>query len=96
VEIPSGGLGNLKIKAGRAYKHFKELDSLVVKYSQSCPYTISRRDDLLNQRHIIRCEFDPIDAGINLSLADARAVPLELTREEIAKIYNYVSCDVAP
>jgi hypothetical protein len=26
----------------------------------------------------------------------ARAVPLELTREEIAKIYNYLRNDVAP
>jgi hypothetical protein len=71
VQIPSGGLGNLEIKIGRAYKHFKEFDSLVVKYSQSRPYTISTSDDLVNQRHIIRCEFDPIDADIYLSLADA-------------------------
>jgi hypothetical protein len=66
----AGGLGNLKAKIGRAYKHVQEFDSLVVKYCRSNPYTITEHDDLVNQRHVVRCEFNHIPADIHLSLSD--------------------------
>lgn len=65
------GLGNLEAKIGRAYKHLKEFDSLVVEYCRSNPYIITEEDDVVNQRHVRRCEFKYINADIYLSLADA-------------------------
>jgi hypothetical protein len=67
-----GGLGNLESKIGRAYKHLKEFDSLIVEHCRSSDaYSITKHDDLVNQRHIIRCEFNHIPGDIHLSLADA-------------------------
>jgi hypothetical protein len=64
------GFDNLRAKIGRAYKHLKEFDSLVVSYCRSEPYTITKHDDLVNQRHVVRCEFSALDADIHLSLAE--------------------------
>jgi hypothetical protein len=68
--IVNGGLGNLETKICRAYKHLQEFDSLVVKFCRSNPFTITEEDDLVHERHIRRCEFDPIEADIYLCLAD--------------------------
>lgn len=65
--LTSDGFG---IKIGRAYKHLQEFDSLVVRYCKSGPFTITKHDDLVNERHIVRCEFGVLDADIHLSLAD--------------------------
>jgi hypothetical protein len=65
--LTSDGFG---IKIGRAYKHLQEFDSLVVKYCRSDPFTITKHDDLVNERHIVRCEFGVLDADIHLGLAD--------------------------
>jgi hypothetical protein len=69
--ISENGFDNLRAKIGRAYKHLKEFDSLVVNYCRSHPYTITKHDDLVNQSYIVRCEFDPVPADIHLGLADA-------------------------
>jgi hypothetical protein len=61
----------LRMKIGRAYKHFKCFDALVVKYSRSHPYRVTNRDDLVNQRHVVRCEFDVVDIDIIFTLSDA-------------------------
>jgi hypothetical protein len=65
--LTSDGFG---IKIGRAYKHLQEFDSLVVKYCRSDPFNITKHDDLVNQRHVVRCEFGILDADIHLNLAD--------------------------
>jgi len=62
---------NLRAKIGWAYKHLKEFDSLVVEYCRSEPYTVMKHDDLVNQCHIVRCEFHLIKMDIMLSLSDA-------------------------
>ena len=64
------GFYNLRMKIGRAYKHIQEFDSLYVKFCRSNPYTITEHDDLVNDRHIVRCEFGMVDADISLSLSD--------------------------
>jgi hypothetical protein len=57
------------MKIGRAYKHLQEFDSLVVKHCRD-PYSITQRDDLANERYIVRWEFKVLDADIYLSLSD--------------------------
>jgi hypothetical protein len=69
--IFGGGLGNLGAKIGRAHKHLKEFDSLVVDYCRPDAYTIAEHDDLVNKCHILHVEFKVIPGDIHLSLADA-------------------------
>ena len=70
MTIPGQGIDYLSMKIGRAYKHLKEFDSLVVAHARSDPYTITKHDDVVNDRHVIRCEFALIDGDVVLSLAD--------------------------
>lgn len=69
--MPGQGFDYLGMKIGRAYKHLKEFDSLVVDYCGSQPYTVTKQDDVVHGRHIVRCEFGLIDSDLPLSLADA-------------------------
>ena len=75
MTIPGQGIDYLSMKVGRAHKHLKphrsaRFDSLVVAHARSDPYTITKHDDVVNDRYVIRCEFALIDGDVVLSLAD--------------------------
>ncbi len=71
TSVWSNNFDYLRFKIGRAYKHLKEFDAAYVKFCGSNPYTITKQDDLVNQRHIVRCDFHPVDFDIVLALSDA-------------------------
>jgi len=59
------------MKIGRAYKHAREFDSLVVAYcTRSDLFTAAARDDVKNGRYIVRVEYAMQDGDIALSLGD--------------------------
>lgn len=65
------GADHFTMKVARAYKHVQEFDALVVaQCTRPDPYTVTKRDDIVNRRFIIRCEFSPMNQDIPLSLGD--------------------------
>jgi len=69
--ISAQGAEHLTMKIGRAYKHVKEFDSLVVAYcTRSDLFTATVRDDVKNDRYIVRVEYAMQDGDISLSLGD--------------------------
>ena len=71
MTIPRQGIDYLSMKIGRAYKHLKEFDSLVVAHcKRPDAYTITEHEDTVNGRYVIRCQYALIDGAVILSLAD--------------------------
>lgn len=69
--ISAQGAEHLKMKIGRAYKHVKEFDSLVVAHcTRADLFTATSRDDVRNGRYIVRVEYALQDGDIALSLGD--------------------------
>jgi len=62
------GKDHLHMKIGRAEKHFREFDALIVGYSTSNPY--QRQDREENGQYIVTLTPRPFDGDIPLSLAD--------------------------
>ena len=69
--IAPQGAEHLAMKIGRAYKHVKEFDSLVVAYcTRSDLFNATARDDVQNGRYIVHVEYALQDGDIALSLGD--------------------------
>jgi hypothetical protein len=69
--ISPQGAEHLRMKIGRAYKHVKEFDSLVVAHCmRSDLFNATARDDVQNGRYIVRVEYALQDGDIALSLGD--------------------------
>jgi hypothetical protein len=68
--LHASGFDNLIAKIGWAYKHIQEFDHLAVEYCRSSAYAVTRYDDLVGQRHVIRCESLPVKVDIMLALSD--------------------------
>ncbi len=69
--ISPQGAEHLTMKIGRAYKHVKEFDSLVVAHcTRSDLFNATARDDVQNGRYIVRVEYALQDGDIALSLGD--------------------------
>jgi hypothetical protein len=67
--ISAQGAEHLTMKIGRAYKHAKEFDALVVAHcTRKDLFTATGREE--NGRYIVRVEYAPQDGDITLSLAD--------------------------
>jgi hypothetical protein len=65
------GAEHLTMKIGRAHKHVKEFDSLVVAHcTRSDLFNATARDDVQNGRYIVRVEYALQDGDIALSLGD--------------------------
>ena len=65
------GLDHLHMKIGRAEKHLREFDGLVVDHARRPdPYSITEKDDTDSGRYIIRVEYSLIDGDVPLSLGD--------------------------
>jgi len=59
------------MKIGRAYKHVKEFDSLVVAHcTRADPFITTGREDVTNGRITVRIEFAKLKGDILLSLGD--------------------------
>lgn len=61
----------LAMKIGRAYKHIQEFESLYVAHcGRTDPYAVTKQDDAVNERHVVRVEYRLIDGDLALSLSD--------------------------
>lgn len=71
MAISAQGAQHLTNKIGRAYKHIKEFDALVVAHcTQPDLFTATGRDDVQNGWHVVRVEYALQDGDIALSLGD--------------------------
>ena len=53
MAVPGQGIDYFSMKIGRAYKHIKEFNSLVVAHcTRPDPYTVTKQDDVVNRRFI--------------------------------------------
>ncbi len=69
--ISAQGAEPLTMKIGRAYKHVREFDSLVVAHCTGPDlFTATGRDDIKNGRFIVRVEYAMLEGDILLSLGD--------------------------
>jgi hypothetical protein len=68
--ILSNGFDYLRHKIYWAYEHLKKFDSDVAAFCQSARYTVTRRDDLVNRQHIVRCEFPAVPLDFSMALSD--------------------------
>jgi hypothetical protein len=69
--ISAQGAEHLSMKIGRANKHVREFDSLVVAHcTRPDLFTTTGRDDIKNGRYIVRVEYTPFAGDILLSLGD--------------------------
>lgn len=71
MAVSAQGAEHLTMKIGRAYKHVKEFDSLVVAHCKRTDlFTATGREDIKNGRLIVRVEFAKLEGDILLSLGD--------------------------
>ena len=71
MRISAQGAEHLTMKIGRAYKHVREFDSLVVAHcTRSDLFTATGRNDIKNGRFIVRVEYAVLVGDILLSLGD--------------------------